>query len=426
MRLLLLTLLFLITAAPASAQWRNLHFPDSTAQIDRLRLAGTPTGVVACAEQAGLWTYTESTGTWQQVDDVQVMNTHFCGALVKTQSAYVAGVTASKMFTSPDGVTWTEVTGPLNTQSLYFFEALAADGDDLYALVNYHVQGEIYGRLGVYRTSVSSWGWTEIAADITAGGSVNFPSLRGLAAHGGHLYAVPASQLNNLQVSHDGGKTWQEIPRHFLLYPAATANRVLISSTSPAGFFRSFDDGASWDTLEVRPAPNKSPVRIAEAGSTLFMGDQDCKLYYSKDNAVTWTLLVDQKVCAGSNTYFDLTLGGSKAYTVHQQNRAVFQTDVSSVVTSVEATEMAGIQVQVAPHPAQTQSLLRVHLAAPALLVAEVYDVLGRRLLVEREPRASAGDHTIPLSVEGWAAGTYVLRVTAGTEVVTRPLVVVR
>ncbi len=267
------------------------------------------------------------------------------------------------------------------------------------------------------------WGWREIAADITAGGSVTFPSLRSFAAQGGHLYAVPASQLFNLHVSHDEGRTWQEIPRNYLLYPSATPGRVLISSTSPAGFFRSHDNGASWDTLEVNPAPNKSPVRIAEAGSTLFMTDQDCKLYYSKDDAVTWTLLVDHKACDKGNTYSDLTLSTSKAYAT-DQNKFIYQADVSSVVTTVEAPEEAEVQVQIAPHPVQTQSLLGVYLAAPAPLAAEVYDVLGRRVFVKRDPHARAGDHTIPLSTEGWASGTYVLRVTVASQVVTRALVV--
>ncbi len=58
---------------------------------------------------------------------------------MKAQSAYVAGVTPAKMLTSPDGVTWTEVAGPVGAQGSYF-EEIAADGDDLYALVNYHVQ----------------------------------------------------------------------------------------------------------------------------------------------------------------------------------------------------------------------------------------------------------------------------------------------
>ncbi len=72
----LISALLLFTAMPAAAQWQDLQFPHNSAQTGELRLAGTPTGVAACAGLAGLWTYTESTGNWLQVNDAHLMGTH--------------------------------------------------------------------------------------------------------------------------------------------------------------------------------------------------------------------------------------------------------------------------------------------------------------------------------------------------------------
>ena len=68
-----------------------------------------------------------------------------------------------------------------------------------------------------------------------------------------------------------------------------------------------------------------------------------------------------------------------------------------------------------------------VTLSHPAgAVTVEVLDALGRRVALLAEGDAAAGTRTLALPVGRLAPGAYVVRMTAGRESVTRPVVVVR
>ncbi|MBO6576995.1 MAG: S8 family serine peptidase [Rhodothermales bacterium] len=78
------------------------------------------------------------------------------------------------------------------------------------------------------------------------------------------------------------------------------------------------------------------------------------------------------------------------------------------------------------PNPAATSARIGFGLPEPVDVRMEVFDLLGRRVaLVSEEPRG-AGWFEQVLQVRTLAAGVYVVRLRAGTEVRTRQLVVVR
>jgi hypothetical protein len=66
-----------------------------------------------------------------------------------------------------------------------------------------------------------------------------------------------------------------------------------------------------------------------------------------------------------------------------------------------------------APNPVRAGAWMGLTLAAPAHVDVEVYDLLGRRVLVVLDDTRPAGRHRVRLDAGSLASGTYFVRVQA-------------
>ena len=100
---------------------------------------------------------------------------------------------------------------------------------------------------------------------------------------------------------------------------------------------------------------------------------------------------------------------------------------VRAVASEDDAARAAFVFVGAVPNPARQSSAVRFRLGEPAEVTAEVYTVLGQRVVVLAQDRPlAAGPHDLALDTSGLAAGTYLVRVRAGEHAGTRMLTVVR
>ncbi|MEO6462215.1 MAG: T9SS type A sorting domain-containing protein, partial [Candidatus Eisenbacteria bacterium] len=81
----------------------------------------------------------------------------------------------------------------------------------------------------------------------------------------------------------------------------------------------------------------------------------------------------------------------------------------------------------IAPNPVRAGATIHFDLAAPARVRLAVHDVRGRRVATIVDDAAlDAGAHQVAVRTEGWPAGLYLCRLTAGTQEATRKVIVVR
>ena len=100
---------------------------------------------------------------------------------------------------------------------------------------------------------------------------------------------------------------------------------------------------------------------------------------------------------------------------------------VRAVASEDDAARAAFVFVGAVPNPARQSSAVRFRLGEPAEVTAEVYTVLGQRVVVLAQDRPlAAGPHDLALDTSGLAAGTYLVRVRAGEHAGTRMLTVIR
>ena len=112
-------------------------------------------------------------------------------------------------------------------------------------------------------------------------------------------------------------------------------------------------------------------------------------------------------------------------------HRAGFLGGVGSVLvatTEEEGPDSPSVLVlhPPAPNPSRGAARVRVDLPTPAHVRLVVYDALGREVAVALDEERPMGRHVVELAPVGLASGTYVIRLTAGNDVRTQRLTVVR
>lgn len=120
-------------------------------------------------------------------------------------------------------------------------------------------------------------------------------------------------------------------------------------------------------------------------------------------------------------------LGTEDPYTVRITGPAG-STITSDRVVSAEApaTEAVFALGPVSPNPAASGTEVPYSLREAGPVRVTVYDALGRRVALLADAHAEAGWHTVPLDTSALESGTYLVRLSAGGEVRTRPLTVAR
>jgi hypothetical protein len=94
--------------------------------------------------------------------------------------------------------------------------------------------------------------------------------------------------------------------------------------------------------------------------------------------------------------------------------------------STASAVTAPATTVTVAPNPFERQTAIRFEVAEATAARLAVYDVLGREVAVLVDGQVEAGSHTAVFDASALAAGTYVYRLVAGSDVQTGRLMVAR
>ena len=99
---------------------------------------------------------------------------------------------------------------------------------------------------------------------------------------------------------------------------------------------------------------------------------------------------------------------------------------VTAVKEKVRATPATFSLSQNFPNPFNPSTVIGYQLPANSLVTLKVYDVLGREVRTLVNEREGAGDHSITFNAADLPSGVYFYRLTAGSFVETKRLVVIK
>ena len=412
---------------------------------------------------AGIFLSTDSGNKWEPVNegipfvDINALAVSSNGA---GNSSIFAGTFPSGVFLSTnDGSLWTPVNSGINSID---FNTLAVVGKNIFA----------GGSTGVFLSTNNGTSWD--SAGLTNIGEVvcllSVPDTIGVT----DLYA---GTWNGTFVSTDNGGSWRTTGLAYNATAlAACPNNFggmdIFAATNGAGVFLSTDKGTSWKAVNTGLPLVVGFTSLLSSGTNLFVGTYGYGIYASSDQGANWnptsftrtantwircfaasTNEAEGALIFGGSSDEGLLVSTDNGATWHSDNAGLTDTDVASLVISGSnlfagngsgvwrrpISELASVAKEPSAHIPQQYSLFQNYpnpfnpstvisyqLPVNALAILKVYDVLGRLVKTLVEERQTAGTHSATFNASSLSSGVYFYRLTAGSFVQTRKLMLLK
>ncbi len=291
-------------------------------------------------------------------------------------------------------------------------------------------------------------------------GDTGFPSTFDAGRPGGPILATRmlANGQGGPAFSDDDGRTWQpsNLMTSFNRYGAGlavvdgrplhgTAVAVVTNGASAFHVYQS-TDGETWADLGPTPMEPRTvadPWRfetrlVAIPGGLVARYGDGPYVWFSGDAGRTWQVgfdsggppvnVGDEARDAAVGPDGHLYIGIQSVTNPPQERGGVYRSTAPLFAVATEAAplEASGVAVSVRPNPAggRVEVVLTLAKAQPVRVV--VLDALGRVVALVLDGAAAAGERLVSVDTAAWPAGVYVVRATAGTQVVSARLVVTR
>ena len=207
----------------------------------------------------------------------------------------------------------------------------------------------------------------------------------------------------------------------------AISGRRLYAGTT-GGVWTSTNDGASWSALSTGLPSFSTIYALAAVDSSIFASTNNGGLYVLRPSATTW-LPARTGLPADANTYAFARSGptlyagtfGSGVW----RRPAVEMTSLGDEPSPPEVPSGVALE-QNYPNPFNPETVIRFNVHSARWVRLAVYDLLGREVAVLADGVVQPGSHEIRWDASALASGAYIYRLSAGEEIVTRRMMLVR
>ena len=423
----ILTYLFIATATiRVSAQWFETTAPEggtvnSFAWSSGRLYAGNNDGVFLSSDSGATWMALNEGLTDRRIWSVAVHN----GMLF-------AGTNDSGAFRSwDDGYTWVRMKHGLGDRRI---RALASDGMNLFAAT--------LG--GVFRSDDNGLSWRAVNQGLT-----NL-FVRTLHCCEGRIWAGTLG--GGIYFSSDSGSTWEQrnagLENVNIMSIASTGSHLFAGTYG--GLFLSLDEGLQWHQIDptgANPMPRtgekenpgslshepKTVYTLAVRGRHVFIGMMENGVYFTDDGGQSWIPLNEGlsrlSLYSIFTSPFHLFVG--------KYGGGVGRYPLSGIISSIRLPGRAASRsIQLRPnYPNPFNPSTTITFEIPQLGGAmsalnnvrlTVYDPAGREVVQLLEGWRGPGTHSVQWDARGLPAGLYLCRLSAGSQVQSRKMLLVR
>jgi len=214
------------------------------------------------------------------------------------------------------------------------------------------------------------------------------------------------------------GANWNSanngIPPNVLVYQFASIGNALFAATD-SGVFRTTDTGSSWTITNL----HFSADGIVAYGSTLFAATDGVE--FSTDEGVTWNQI--------ENGYMP-----SSVHAIVVYDTSLFAASTGSGIWShsllglnaVSEKKNTSLSLACFPNPATTSTRISYSIPQHSDVLIEAFDVIGRSVAQIMSGTKDAGAYEAMWDTNLLPAGSYIIRLTAGGESVSKVVEVVK
>ena len=362
----------LFRSTDAGDSWIELELgrpavENITAAVARSRSTGT--GILFFGTQYGvIYQSTDDGMSWLPADTVTPSDG--IGAFAVSGDNVVAAGTFNAFVRTDSSGKWVTVPFGYSTDAV---ADLASSGNDLFAAAAYQ---------GVFRSTDHGWTW---AASNTGIADVDVHSIAA-----GETYLLAGTErtryLNSQGVyrSTDKGSTWTHVDWTLDWIGALKIIDARVFAGTANGVFVSSDTGSTWEY-----------VGVGMEGATVETLESDGEFLY-----------------AGTS------------------GRGVWRRPLTEMITSVAQTG-ADLPNQLSlcqnyPNPFNPTTTIRYGLPSRSHVLLAVYNTLGQKVAELVNADVDAGYHEVQFNARNLASGVYFYRLTAGSFVETKKLLLVR
>ena len=338
-----------------------------------------------------------------------------------------AGTDFGGVFRSTDnGISWTAVNSglPINSSGLptvFIVHSFAVSSSNLFAGTSD----------GIFLSTNDGTSWTAVDSGLTN------TSITALISSGTNLFVGTAG--GGVFLSTNNGESWIGVSSGLPKYPPqywlesqtyrsisalAVSDTNLFAGVDGGGVFLSTNNGTNW-TQADSGLTNTYVIALAVNGTDLFAGTPG-GVFLSTNKGIRWSV-ADSGL---TNTFIQaLAVSGTNLF-AGTQGGGVWKRPLSEMITSVKKTE-SGITStfslsQNYPNPCNPSTVISYQLPVNTLVTLKVYDELGRLVRTLVEDRETTGTHSVTFNASSLSSGVYFYRLTAGSFVQTKKLMLIK
>jgi len=277
----------------------------------------------------------------------------------------------------------------------------------------------------------------------------NLPRIGPLAVAGQNVYAGNDGDWSNnndgIYRSTDGGLSWTQINDTLVNISSIVASGSNIiagrylppvpvgtSLPPPGSVFISTDNSQSWSSLVEGLPANPHVNSLAMHGDDIFVGLSSAygnyagPIYSSSISKGRWKAIGDglpiariQSVYVNDSSIFAGIIDAG-IWRVPLSGVTEVKQNNNTIIPSGYKLE------QNYPNPFNPTTKIEYSLPVESHVKLEIFDVLGRKMLVLVNKNQKSGTHTVNFSASGLATGIYFYRLTAGKFIETKKLVLIK
>jgi photosystem II stability/assembly factor-like uncharacterized protein len=409
-------------ARPVRAQW--VQKIAQSGQINGVAVSGST--VFAASANHGLYRSTDNGADWDSVSGGLLFPGYNCVALNNGKVFLgTAGTNGSGsnggIFTSTDnGAHWDTTMNGVPPVANYVI-CFAFSSSYVFAGMGFN---------GIYRSSDNGVTWQSAdngLPDTTV--SVNCMAVNGntvyVGLNGASGYGIYSSTDNGSDWAPVNNPSFMLVPGVVPQYIAVNGGDVFVEMLS-AGLYRSTDNGTSWDSVENGLAfPGSLNCLASGSGENIFAATYGAA-YLSTNNGGLWDTVTGG--LANSNV-FNLAVGGG--YVFAGTDGGVWRRPLSDFGVNAVNEKPNELPAQFSldqnyPNPFSATTNVEYRIPNEEHVTLSVYNSLGEEVATLAQGTMSAGDHNVSFSADGLQNGIYFYRLTAGKDVQTGKMAVVK
>lgn len=389
-----------------NAQWSSTGGPPSSRMNQSLVTNGLN---IFSGTDEGMVRSTTGGGNWLNIDN-GITSFNIRTVNYFTDFPYPSG----SLFAGSGKVFWSTNNGDL--WSVYPNDTTIVPGNPtIFSVLLNQNQIWVGTSKGVYYEQ-GNGSWTPVNSGFPFGENINVYSLNN---NGNDVFAGSDRGVFKLIDT-----TWVEKSNDFA-YTLGSADGYLFAGGGlfSGNVYMSTDNGDNWNlSLNVGAA-----MDILSIGSNIFIASYGDGVWRSTNYGNNWSQINDGFNTSAYKT-FSLTKNNQDIF-VGTETVGVWKRPLSQIVTAVENETITPTEFtleQNYPNPFNPSTSIQYQISSISQVTLIVYDVLGNEIVTLVNEEKLAGSYEVTFDASGLASGIYLYKLTAGSFIQTRKMILVR